>query len=81
MNVDSHFIRWARQTGLTRRQAEVFCLLARGTTPRTIARLLNRSPRTIETHIRNGLLRIGASTPANVVYAVFYWGMHDGDGR
>jgi DNA-binding NarL/FixJ family response regulator len=52
---------------LTKREREVFELLARGLTGEEIASRLIVSPETIRTHIRNGMEKLGAHTRAGAV--------------
>ncbi len=52
---------------LTARQREVFALLAQGLNAREIAAQLGISPDTVRTHIRNGLVKLGARTRAQAV--------------
>jgi DNA-binding NarL/FixJ family response regulator len=52
---------------LTRREREIFTLLAEGLKGPEIADLLVLSPDTIRTHVRNGMLSLGARTRAHGV--------------
>ena len=53
-----------RTGGLSRREAEVLQLLAMGRSNREIARALYLSPRTVQCHIANLYLKIGAHNTA-----------------
>ncbi len=57
---------------LTRRETQCLRLLARGFSFKYIARCLNLSPRTVETHIENMKLNTDASSKENLVE--IYWG-------
>jgi DNA-binding CsgD family transcriptional regulator len=49
------------------REREVLALLASGATDREIARLLELSPATVQTHVRNAKAKLGARTRAQAV--------------
>lgn len=49
------------------REREVLALLASGATDREIAQLLELSPATIQTHVRNAKAKLGARTRAQAV--------------
>jgi HD-GYP domain-containing protein (c-di-GMP phosphodiesterase class II) len=53
-----------RPAGLTEREAEVIGLLARGLLTKQVARHLDISPKTVDTHIQNAYRKIGLSTRA-----------------
>ena len=53
-----------RPAGLTAREAEVVCLLARGLQTKQVAAALGISPKTADRHIQNAYRKIGASTRA-----------------
>ncbi len=60
-----------RPAGLTDRQIEVLCLVARGLSNRAIGELLVISPRTAEHHVQDVYARIGVSSRAAVaMYAM-----------
>jgi DNA-binding NarL/FixJ family response regulator len=52
---------------LSKREAEVFALLAQGHTGEDIADRLVLSGETVRTHVRNGMRRLGARTRAHAV--------------
>jgi DNA-binding CsgD family transcriptional regulator len=54
-----------RPDGLSRREAEVLGLLAAGRSNRDIAQALHLSPRTVQRHIANAYLKIGAHNKAD----------------
>lgn len=49
------------------REREVLALLASGATDREIAQLLELSPATVQTHVRNAKAKLGARTRAQAV--------------
>ena len=51
--------------GLSRREAEVLHLLAAGRSNHEIARALGISPRTVQRHVANAYLKIGAHNKAD----------------
>lgn len=53
--------------GLTRRQVEALRLLARGMSPRDIARVLDVSPVTVRNHVQTAMERLGAHTRLEAV--------------
>ena len=55
---------WRRPT---RREREVLRMLARGATDGAIARALELSPATVQTHVRNAKAKLGARTRAQAV--------------
>jgi DNA-binding CsgD family transcriptional regulator len=55
----------SRPGGLSRREAEVLGLLAAGRSNHEIARALSLSPRTVQRHIANAYLKIGAHNKAD----------------
>ena len=56
--------RFERPAGLTEREAEVVCLLARGLQTKQIARALGISVKTADHHVQNAYGKIGVSTRA-----------------
>jgi PAS domain S-box-containing protein len=60
---------------LTRREREVLALLARGGTDEQIARKLDLSPATAQTHVRNAKSKLGAKTRAQAVALALLEGM------
>jgi DNA-binding NarL/FixJ family response regulator len=56
-----------RRRVLSKREAEVFALLAQGHTGEDIADRLVLSGETVRTHVRNGMRRLGARTRAHAV--------------
>ncbi len=52
---------------LSKREAEVFGLLAQGLTGEEIANRLVLSAETVRTHVRNGMRRLGAHTRSHAV--------------
>ena len=52
---------------LSRREREVFELLAQGLKGAEIAHRLLISPATVRIHVRNGMQHLGARTPAHAV--------------
>lgn len=62
----SHLL-YAPAEGLTRRQVEALRLLARGLSPREIARALDVSPVTVRNHIQTAMERLGAHTRLEAV--------------
>lgn len=57
----------SRPGPLSRREREVFELLADGLSGAEIAERLVLSPETVRTHIRNGMAKLGASTRSQAV--------------
>lgn len=57
----------SRLAPLSKREREVFGLLAEGLSGAQIARELVLSPETVRTHIRNGMAKLGASTRSQAV--------------
>ena len=49
------------------REREVLALLASGATDREIAQMLELSPATVQTHVRNAKAKLGARTRAQAV--------------
>ena len=62
-----HTGRRATLIPLTPREREVFTLLARGFNAQEIAEQLALSPDTIRTHVRNGMVTLGARTRIQAV--------------
>jgi HD-GYP domain-containing protein (c-di-GMP phosphodiesterase class II) len=60
--------------GLTRREAQVLCIAARGFTTQQIAEQLYISPKTADHHIQNTYTKIGVSSRA----AAALWAMQNG---
>jgi non-specific serine/threonine protein kinase len=60
--------------GLTRREAEVTGLVARGLTNEAIAQELVLSERTVEMHVSNALHKLGLSTRTQLAA----WAVHNG---
>jgi DNA-binding NarL/FixJ family response regulator len=56
--------RFERPAGLTEREAEVVCLIARGQQTKQIARALGISVKTADRHVQNAYGKIGVSTRA-----------------
>jgi DNA-binding CsgD family transcriptional regulator len=54
--------------GITRREKEVLCLLARGLADKEIASELNLSPYTVGNHLRNICAKIGKSIRGEAVH-------------
>ena len=52
---------------LTERERDIVSLVADGGTAKAIARTMNLSPRTVERHIENSRLKLGASNKAQLV--------------
>ena len=61
--------------GLTARELEVLHLVARGMTSRDIGRALFLSPRTIEMHVENALLKLDCRTRAEAVQSLASLGL------
>jgi DNA-binding CsgD family transcriptional regulator len=57
----------AANRGPTAREREVLALLATGATDGEIADVLQLSPATVQTHVRNAKTRLGARTRAQAV--------------
>jgi DNA-binding CsgD family transcriptional regulator len=57
----------AEPAGLTPRELEILGWVARGLISREIANRLERSPQTVECHIKNIFRKIGASTRTEAV--------------
>jgi DNA-binding NarL/FixJ family response regulator len=56
---------------LSRREAEILSLMARGLTNRAIARTVGIAPRTAEQHVHNILVKVGARSRAEAIrYAI-----------
>ncbi len=72
----NHVGRFARG-GPTSREREVLALLAAGATDEQIAGLLELSPATVQTHVRNAKAKLGARTRAQAVALALQGGMID----
>jgi len=69
-----HVPRFARG-GPTSRERQVLALLAAGATDEQIAELLDLSPATVQTHVRNAKAKLGARTRAQAVALALQGGM------
>jgi DNA-binding CsgD family transcriptional regulator len=58
---------------LSKRQAEVLVLVAQGHTDAAIARLLQRSPRTIRAHLHSAYAALGAVNRTHAVAIAAAW--------
>jgi len=72
----NHVSRFSRG-GPTSREREVLALLAAGATDEQIAGLLELSPATVQTHVRNAKAKLGARTRAQAVALALQGGMID----
>jgi PAS domain S-box-containing protein len=72
----NHVPRFTRG-GPTAREREVLALLAAGATDEQIAGLLELSPATVQTHVRNAKAKLGARTRAQAVALALQGGMID----
>ena len=72
----NHVSRFTRG-GPTSREREVLALLAAGATDEQIAGLLELSPATVQTHVRNAKAKLGARTRAQAVALALQGGMID----
>jgi PAS domain S-box-containing protein len=72
----NHVSRFTRG-GPTSREREVLGLLAAGATDEQIAGLLELSPATVQTHVRNAKAKLGARTRAQAVALALQGGMID----
>jgi PAS domain S-box-containing protein len=72
----NHVSRFTRG-GPTAREREVLALLAAGATDEQIAGLLELSPATVQTHVRNAKAKLGARTRAQAVALALQGGMID----
>jgi len=63
--------------GPTSREREVLGLLAAGATDEQIAEMLDLSPATVQTHVRNAKAKLGARTRAQAVAMALQHGMID----
>jgi PAS domain S-box-containing protein len=72
----NHTSRFTRG-GPTSREREVLALLAAGATDEQIAGLLDLSPATVQTHVRNAKAKLGARTRAQAVALALQGGMID----
>jgi PAS domain S-box-containing protein len=70
----NHVPRFARG-GPTSRERQVLALLAAGATDEQIAELLDLSPATVQTHVRNARAKLGARTRAQAVALALQGGM------
>jgi PAS domain S-box-containing protein len=70
----NHVPRFARG-GPTSRERQVLALLAAGATDEQIAELLDLSPATVQTHVRNAKAKLGARTRAQAVALALQGGM------
>lgn len=59
----------------SRREREILSLLARGSTDAQIAEVLELSPATVQTHVRNAKAKLGARTRAQAVALALVSGM------
>ena len=66
------------ESALSRREREVFRLLAEGLSGEEIAARLYLSPETVRTHIRNGMTKLGARTRTQAVVAALERGEIEG---
>jgi PAS domain S-box-containing protein len=73
----SNNVRRFSRGGPTSREREVLGLLAAGATDEQIAELLNLSPATVQTHVRNAKAKLGARTRAQAVALALQGGMID----
>jgi DNA-binding CsgD family transcriptional regulator len=64
-----------RRGGPTAREREILTLLAAGATDEQIAELLELSPATVQTHVRNAKAKLGARTRAQAVAMALQQGM------
>jgi DNA-binding CsgD family transcriptional regulator len=60
----------ASQLSLTKREREVVGLIALGRATSEIAKVLNISPETVRTYVRNAMTKLGAHTRAQLVALV-----------
>jgi PAS domain S-box-containing protein len=74
--IANHVPRFSRG-GPTSREREVLALLAAGATDEQIAGLLELSPATVQTHVRNAKAKLGARTRAQAVALALQGGMID----
>ena len=65
-------------SALSKREREVFRLLADGLSGEEIAERLYLSPETVRTHVRNGMTKLGARTRTQAVVAAISRGEIDG---
>ncbi len=72
----NHVSRFTRG-GPTSREREVLALLAAGATDEQIAGMLELSPATVQTHVRNAKAKLGARTRAQAVALALQGGMID----
>ncbi|MDX6585715.1 MAG: hypothetical protein QOI31_188 [Solirubrobacterales bacterium] len=63
----------------SRREREILALLARGSTDVQIAEVLELSPATVQTHVRNAKAKLGARTRAQAVALALVSGLIDLD--
>ena len=75
-HVANHVPRFSRG-GPTSREREVLALLAARATDEQIAGLLELSPATVQTHVRNAKAKLGARTRAQAVALALQGGMID----
>ena len=68
----------ARPRAPSNRECEVLALLAGGRTDGQIAELLELSPATVQTHVRNAKAKLGARTRAQAVAIAFQRGLIEG---
>jgi HD-GYP domain-containing protein (c-di-GMP phosphodiesterase class II) len=73
----SHGVRRARPADLTERQVEVLRLVSRGLSNAEIAERLVLSRRTVEHHVQDVYLKIGASTRAGAAMFALQYGLLD----
>jgi DNA-binding CsgD family transcriptional regulator len=63
---------------LTGREAAVLALMAAGHSTRTIARLLDCSPRTVDKHLERIFRKLGVRDRLNAVLVARAWGLAEG---
>jgi DNA-binding CsgD family transcriptional regulator len=63
----------------SRREREILALLARGSTDAQIAEVLELSPATVQTHVRNAKAKLGARTRAQAVALALVAGLIDAE--
>ena len=59
----------------SKREREILALLAKGSTDVKIAEILNLSPATVQTHVRNAKAKLGARTRAQAVALALVGGL------
>ena len=68
-----------RPAGLTDREAQVIGLVARGLQTKQVARRLDISPKTADSHIQNAYRKIGVSTRAAATVFAMEHGLVSGE--